>query len=488
MKDQSKHLCGVSEATVAGVPHPKSKRAKRTLMATIVSSVLTAAVVLASTVNFADKSGQIFRSSRITDTQIAEDPDKVIRHAQESLDEFGNWRVNPTVRTEHADEIAGWLLVTARAKEAKNMASEDVLKDYYGLIERFPDFAGIIEVLCKVVHLDKENGLAYATNFLEKSGDPGHTTAFYARLIKSSLAESDYLNVEKYVKLFIDKYGSDRDGLKFMAQIMASVGPVQWREQLAEIIERNVLENPNSPLCCAVFRYRILVLSKADATGALEMAESVRQRFPGTKLAVYATTVLADNEYQQGNFVFALEAFKPAIFTESKSETEIIEDIDNTVTLYNANTLRPQGVDSGKIYESLAKYTHGLGRNTVAVHCYRQSAKAKGFSIEAFERAAPEDTKYCNTGPENEIWFWKGLFTAEEGDLIAAAMIYERFLKADSSGILAAAAYYNTARAKMALGWYVEAKETIAKAKSISPCLPVIKLEQELAKIKTVKF
>ena len=181
------------------------------------------------------------------------------------------------------------------------------------------------------------------------------------------------------------------------------------------------------------------------------------------------------------NYVSILEIFKPNLFAKDKPETVIIEDIDKNLVLYRANTLQTQGVDVGRVYESLAEYTQNLGLDTTAIHCYKQNAKARGFSIEAFERAAVVNTKYCNTGPENEIWLWKGLFAAEKGDLMAAAMIYQRFLKADDSSILAAAAYYNVARANMSMGWDAEAKGAIAKAKLISPCKPVIELERELA-------
>ena len=115
------------------------------------------------------------------------------------------------------------------------------------------------------------------------------------------------------------------------------------------------------------------------------------------------------------------------------------------------------------------------------MHKDEVGAKAKGFSLDAFEHAASKVANYCNTTPENEIWFWKGLFAAEEGDLMAAGLMYERFLKTDATSILAARAYYDTARARMVLGQYSEAGDAIAEAKRISPCEPIIQLEWELA-------
>jgi hypothetical protein len=71
---------------------------------------------------------------------------------------------------------------------------------------------------------------------------------------------------------------------------------------------------------------------------------------------------------------------------------------------------------------------------------------------------------------------------AQEGDLMAAGMICERFLTADDSSIFAAKAFHTLAHTRMQLGRYVEAKEALMKAKSLSPCQSVIELEQELTR------
>jgi len=416
------------------------------------------------------------------DEQIARNPDKVLQEAYEDLKQFGDWRTNPKVKKEHAAEISEMLLIIGKAKEAKGASSEEILKDYYKLTTQFPNPPQAIEALCGIVILDEQNGLEYAMNFLEKSGTASRIIAFYAGLIKSFMVRSDYAKVDKYVKLFIDKNASSEKGPKLMAQIMSSLGQIPRQEQLYEIVDRRVAQDPNSVIRCAVFRQRALALSGDRNSGRfLEKAKSVRLRFPGTRLATCATAVLADNQYQQGNFVSAFEAFKPGLFAEHRSESAIIEDLSSIVVLYNVNTLRTQGIDLGKVYETLAKYCHSLSRNAVAVHCYKQSAKAKGFSLDAFERAASKIVNYCNTTPENEIWFWKGLFAAEEGDLMAAGLMYERFLKTDATSILAAKAYYDTARARIVLDQYSEARDAIAEAKRISPCESIIQLELELA-------
>ena len=473
MKHQSWHLWKVNR---------KSWRTKNVVVS-ISGFILTTTIVFAATVNFADKSEYAFKHyNSLSDSQIAKDPEKAIQMAQEKLQEFGNWRVNPFVRTRHSDEAASWLLIIAKAKEAQNLSSEETVKNYYELIEQFSDSTSAVEALHKIAYLDGENGFNYAINFLEKYGDPDRTAAFYTKRIRNYLAEEDYGNVQKYVNFFIDKYGSTRNGPKFMAQLTSGIRPGQEREQLEKIIENKITQDPDSNLCYGFFRNRILTLSSAkDFAGASELAKSVYRQFPGTKLANCAAAVLADSEYRKGNYISALKIFEPEIFSKDKPETVIIENIDKTLDLYDASTLQIQGIDTGKIYESLAESIQNEGRYTIAVHCYRQSAKARGFSIESFKRAAPQDTKYCNADPENEIWFWKGLLAAEKGDLMTAAVIYQRFLKTDDSSILAAAAYYNTARAKMTLGWHGEATEAIAKAKAISPCRPVVELEQKLA-------
>ncbi len=487
MKRQFEHLWKIAKLTFAKQSDVKNKKTKKVL-ATIMGSALTATVVLASTINFADKSDQLFRSSRISDAQIATDPDRAIQKAHEKLREFGQWRTNPIIKTKHTDEIADALLVIAKAREVKSFLS-DVVKNYYELIEQFPDSSMRIEVLCKIASLDKENGMEYAMKFLERSGDVSDAILFYSRLIRNYLSPSelDSLSTKKCLNLFIDKYGFTEDGVKLMAQLTSGIGRISEQERLNKIIESKVVEDPNSDICCAYFRQRALSLYETkDFTKALEIAVSVRRKFPKTKLATCLAAITADNKYKKGYYVDALKEFEEDLFSKGKSETAIIEDIDSILELYSASVLRRQSIDRGMIYESLAKHAESLALSTTAVHCYRQSVNVNGSYIDVFKRAAQENTKYCNTNPENEIWFWKGMSATKESNLTAAVMMYERFLKADSNSILAAVAYYNSACAKISLGQHVEAKEAITKAELISPCLPVIELIEELAKTKNI--
>lgn len=419
--------------------------------------------------------------SEIIDLEIAGDPEKALRQAYEKMRQFDDWRTNPKVEKEHHKEIAGLLLIIAKAKQVKGNPISEILYDYYEITKQFPGTPEAILALCEISTMDKQNGRSYAVDFLSKDATGIKTAQFYGTLIKKYMTEANYADVERYVKLFVDKYTSAGNSLELVDQLMSSIGLFRNREDLRKIIEKNVLKNPNSEMCCAVFGHRALGLSRAKKFDqVLELARMVQTNFPETKLSVCAKAVLADNQYEQDNYIAAVLVFKPKLLTQGRPESEVIKDIDSTLTLYEANTMLTQGIDSGGVYEILAKRSFNLGWNAVAVHCYKKSAAAKGFELKTFEDAASETTRYSNSVPDAEVWFWKGLFAAEEDDLMTAAMTYKRFLKTDTTSILAARAYYDTARARIVLGQYSEAREAIAEAKRISPCEPINQLERDL--------
>jgi hypothetical protein len=188
--------------------------------------------------------------------------------------------------------------------------------------------------------------------------------------------------------------------------------------------------------------------------------------------------VLADAYYKQELYVEAVEAFQPELFSGNQSESKTVENIEYTLAYYRANTLLLGNIDQERIYQGLADKASELELNTVALHCQRKVAAIEGLSLEHFEKSAQKGVKYCESGPENELWFWKGLVAAEAGDLGKAAAAYEHFVQGDSMSVLAARAYYDIARAKMAIG--EDAKEWIAKSKALSPCDAVIQLERRL--------
>ena len=131
------------------------------------------------------------------ETETAKDkgPDKVLQETHRAQQRVRHWGADPAGRTKQADKTAGALLVTAKAKEAKNLSSEEVLEDYYELIASFPDSAEAVEALCRVVVLEAEDGLEYANKFLERDATGAKATQFYQTLIRDYVTESDYVNV-----------------------------------------------------------------------------------------------------------------------------------------------------------------------------------------------------------------------------------------------------------------------------------------------------
>lgn len=406
----------------------------------------------------------------IKDPEIAEHSEKLLRKAHEKLGEFGSWRTNWDARTKHANEIASALLLIARVKEAKGHPIKEILDEYYEVAEQFPDSSSAFEALCKIDILDKKNAPEY------------EEARSNIMLIRNHVAKSDYANSRKYIKLFIDKYIRAKDDLRLLGQLTSSNGSTKNHEELYKIIiEETISRDPNLEITCAIFRYVALSFYREKNRGQLwELAQQIQSNFPETKLATCAAAVLADKHYQKGNYVFALQAFEPELFTQRYPEAEIVSNIDTVIAVYRANTLRVQGVDTSKIYKAVADYNFNQGRNEVAIHCYKQSAKARGRGLEVFQAAAPKAINYCNSTPDAEVWFWRGLFAAYDDDLNTGAVIYERFLDQDETSILSARAYYDIARARMVSSKYSEAKEAITKAKKISPCKPVIELESEL--------
>lgn len=335
------------------------------------------------------------KADNISDEEITKNPDKVLQIAYENLQRLGDWRTNPALKTERAGEIAKTLLIIAKAKEAKNSPSEEVLKDYYALIEQLPDSPKTIEALCRIEALDKENGTEYVNKFLEKDTAGTKAAQFYGTLAKKYLAESDHTAAEKYIKLFIDKYVATKNSPKLIDWLISSIGQVRNHDELIYILNRNVSQDPSSSLRCAFFRYRASELFKwKDFHQLWNLALETRAKFPGTKLATAASAVLADKEYEQGNYVSAIKELKPDLFAAQRPEPDIIRDIDEVLSLYQVNTLRTQGINLTKVYEALAEYAQRLKRNIVAVHCYEQGAKAGGFGLEEFKKAALKSTMY----------------------------------------------------------------------------------------------
>ncbi len=375
----------------------------------------------------------ILRFDKPSDNKVADNTDEILEKAYGKLRKIGDWRTKQTVKSNHAEQIADTLWIIARAKEAKDAPAEEVLSNYRELITEFPDSAYSVAVLSKIVIIDEKNGWEYATEFLTKDSTGKQAADFCAIVLENYLANEDYGNTEKCLKFFLDNYQSNQNASKLMAQILDSIGPIKNCKQLNEIIKKNVPKDPNSQIRCAVFRQRALELLDAkDFEQLTQLSKSVMMKFPGTKLAKCAKAVLADREYQQGNFVRALTVFQPSLFAEDRLEPAIIKDIDEIMACYQLDTLLFGGIDHSKVYEALARYNHYFGRNKAGVHCFRKSAEARGLNLEIFEHGVSQKAKLSNISAEDEIWFWKGVFAADENDSAGASIAHNRFLKAIS--------------------------------------------------------
>lgn len=424
---------------------------------------------------------EIYETTVPVDDWIASDPDKAMARASERLRQLARLRTDAAMTEEQVDATSRNLLIVARAKRAKGAPSAEVLTDLRALAERFPNSRYATDALCTIVALDTAEGLEYATGFLERLGDAKALISLYVRLICSSGSRLDYASAEKYVGSFVRRYAASEDIADAVAQLMSSLDRNPGRERLYELLERTAFQDPNSAFCCAIFKQRVAALSHdADTATLVEMAESVRQGYPGTRLGACAAAVLADIQYEGGHYVKALEAFTPGLFAGTRTESAIITDVDNAISLYRAHTGRAQGVDVARLHRSLADYCQQSNLYRIAVHCCQEAAKARELPLDAFINGTGAEVKYCNTGPDKEIWFWRGLLAEDDGDSMAAYVMYEHFLRADTGSALAARALYGTSRIQMMLGWYADAKASITKAKSIVPCPPVIQVEQEL--------
>ncbi|MHC4478905.1 MAG: LamG-like jellyroll fold domain-containing protein [Planctomycetota bacterium] len=423
--------------------------------------------------------GSIYTNA-IVQTTLAEATQEAAQRAYETLQRIGNWSTNTALKKRRGNEIAGSLLVITRVKEATGHPIDNVLQEYYRIAEEFPDCTYAVGALCRIAILDSRNGLQYARRCLEEDLTTPKLASFYASVIKHYLGESHYTQVHKYVEDFVERYASAKSDPALIIMLMKSIGPVDNSVELAKmVIEQNALHSVDLEACCAVLRWLVCQPCQVeDAALLLELARWCRAKFARTKLATCAAAVLADEKYQHGQYVAALQVFKPRLFGESKSEPEIIEDIDSTLRFYSTHTLRRRAIDLAQVYKALAERSHRHKQNIAALHCYKQGAKAKGIDLTVFEQAAAQAAKCSNSRPGLEIWFWKGLLAAEEADFTAASLAYQRFLAHDNTSALAARAFYDLARAEMTLGR--DASRLIGKARAISPCAPVLLLDAQL--------
>lgn len=431
-----------------------------------------------NTVLSADEIESLYADT-VIQTGLDDTTEEAAAAAYEILRQFGDWRVNAAIKAKHGNQIAGALMVIARAKEIRGYPVADVVREYRHIAEQFPHSPHATSALARISILDGEDGLRYARQFLEKHSTQVNAARFYGRVIESCTAQSDYQRAEKYVLLFMQKYVAQKpDSSKIVAQLMGDIGPLEDFAELDRMIMRHAFSvTGDAKSCGVILRYRLSQLSRTGGFDQLkQLARWIAGEFASTELAGYAPVLEADCYYQRDDFVAALEAFRPGLFDRHVRDSETIGAIDNAIRLYGVRTLRVEGVDSAKMYHALAEHAQAQNLTGVALHCYRRAAAARGLELSVFEKAASASTTFCSGSPQAQIWFWKGLFAAEHGNFSEAVTFYRHFLEEDDSSVLAARAYYDTARARMALGR--DATAEIAKAKAISPCEPVINLER----------
>jgi hypothetical protein len=404
----------------------------------------------------------------------------VAKEAYKVLLGLGNWNANRATVEKHGGLISRSLLMIARAQEVEGYPASDVLREYYRIVERFPDSLAAIEALSRIVFLDRKNGLGHARKWMSREMPRQQLENFCFCLLKEYTTK-DYQQRDDALEILLDTCVALLDRPQFLSRLMQTIGKCKASDSLYRHLIRSCMaQDTKQERACAIVRYLSMVGSREQGQQMVQhMALWAAMEYKGTDLAVCARTALADNEYRRNNdYVLALRAFKPGLFGQNNPEPKILEALEEAIAGYRASTLLPLGLDMDSLYQAVADFAIDAKLNVVAVHCQKRVAELRGLKLDVFKQSARKGVKYCNSGPENEVWFWKGLFAAEDGDIITSTRAYEKFLKRDRNSVLAARAYYDVARAKMTLGQ--DAKETLAKAKALSPCEPVIELEQKV--------
>jgi tetratricopeptide (TPR) repeat protein len=355
-----------------------------------------------------------------------------------------------------------------------------ILSSYYRIARTFPDSSIAVDALTQIAIFDGSKGLEYALKRIQTKSKEDQDR-FYVAVMRGYCNALENPVREAVIRSFVGYIGKNSS----FTLLDEAIGDIKSYEQATSIckslIKHIMTEPSNEQAAVVVLRYMVFKFQNRQEDSRFyiqELARWVTTQFKDAKLKACAMAILADTHYMQGHYVEAIEVFQPELFSEGQTESKTVKQIANTLVYYRANTLLQNTIDQGQIYQSLADKASELGLNIVALHCQRKIAMIKGLSLKHFEKSAQKGLKYCESDPENEVRFWKGLIAAESGDLGKAAAAYEHFIRDDGKSVLAARAYYDIARAKMAIG--EDAREWIAKSKALSPCNDVIQLERRL--------
>lgn len=416
----------------------------------------------------------------VPEAEIEANSKKAAKEAYRALLGLGNWNANQATVEKHGDLISRSLLVIAMAREIEGYSVSDVLREYYRIVERFPDSPAAIHALSRIVFLDRKNGLGHAKKWVSREM-PRQRLEDFCLCLSKEYATKGYQQRDDALGLLLNTCVALLDKPQFLSRLMQTIGQGRASDGLYRHLIRSCMaEAPKQGRACAIVRYLNLVGPREQEQQMVQhIARWAAVEYKGTDLVICARTALADNEYRRNNdYVLALRAFAPGLFGQDSPEPKIVEALEEAIAGYRASTLLPRGLDMESLYKAVADFAIDAKLNAVAVHCQRRVAELRGLKLDVFERGARKGVKYCNSGPENEVWFWTGLLAAEDGDITTSTRAYEEFLKREGNSVLAARAYYDVAKAKMTLGQ--DARKALAKAKALSPCEPVLELEQKV--------
>jgi tetratricopeptide (TPR) repeat protein len=412
----------------------------------------------------------------ITDVEVLTNPKEALAKAYRNLEQLGNWRDDVQTFQKHRDLIASSLFAIARARQLGGESDNTVLPDYYRIAELVPNSPATTDALVQIALLDGEKGLKYATKYLE-ARPLEERDEFYLAMMKDHVNRPGTAEGEIALNAFVE-YVAKTLRFTLLAQVITGLGFDEQGMSVCKSLIQCGMANPSNVQVAVVgLRYMAVKAPKGQARNHIqELLQWAVSHFEDSKLSPYAMAALADTYYEQGFHAEALETFLPELFSADEVQAKTVQDIEGALATYRAHTLLQTTINPERIYEALSERAGGSGHHVVNLHCQRRIAELRGLSLEGFKQSARQGLKYCQSDPEHEIWFWEGLIAASEGDLATATTAYERFLEADGESVLAARAYYDIARAKMAIG--EDAELWIGKAKALSPCDVVIQLEQ----------
>ncbi len=414
----------------------------------------------------------------IPEAEILANPRQALGSAYQELERLGDWHADGETLKKHGNVIAGSLFAIAQAREFGGAPADAVVPDYYRVVQLLPDSSFAVDALIQIVILEPNKGLEYALPRLETKSQE-ERDRFYLAVMKAYGQAPAGPAREAVIRSFVAHVGKS-SSFPLLEEMLTDLGQGEGAQSVCRnLLEYSMAQPALRPTALVALRYMALKHRAGREYSRIEeLARWAATQFQDAPLVACATAVLADTYYDRGHYVEAIETLQPGLCAANQPQAKIVENLENALQRYRTDTLLQNALEVERIYRALSDKAGSLGLPTVALHCVRKIAEARGLSLEDFTKAAQPGVKPCDSGPENEIWFWEGLIAAEEGDLGAAAAAYQRFVQKDATSVLAAKACCDIARAKMALG--EDAREWVAKAQTLSPCEAVKQLERRL--------